>query len=94
MIADWGDPADVELMAERGPMILASSCRCSRTATSPCCRSRRAAIPKIQDHVSALKSQNIPYGLHTFGRVPPAEQVAGVLAESMTGRIAETYGAP
>jgi cobalamin biosynthesis Mg chelatase CobN len=54
----------------------------------------RDAIPKIQDHVSALKSQNIPYGLHTFGRVPPAEQVAGVLAESMTGRIAETYGAP
>jgi cobaltochelatase CobN len=29
-----------------------------------------AAIHQIQDHLLQLKAQNIPYGLHTFGRVP------------------------
>ena len=27
-------------------------------------------VHRIQDHLIALKGQNIPYGLHTFGRVP------------------------
>jgi cobalamin biosynthesis Mg chelatase CobN len=57
------------------------------------------AIAKIQAHVAALKSQNILYGLHKFGRVPSLgasreprrcdrehrlPDTAGVLAESMT----------
>lgn len=29
-----------------------------------------ATVHKIQDHILQLKSQNIPYGLHTFGRTP------------------------
>ena len=29
-----------------------------------------AMVHKIQDHILQLKSQNIPYGLHTFGRTP------------------------
>jgi cobaltochelatase CobN len=28
------------------------------------------AVHKIQDHLLQLKGQNIPYGLHTFGRTP------------------------
>jgi cobaltochelatase CobN len=31
-----------------------------------------AALHKIEEHLVDLKSQNIPYGLHTFGRVPEA----------------------
>ena len=27
-------------------------------------------VHQIQDHLLKLKGQNIPYGLHTFGRVP------------------------
>jgi len=29
-----------------------------------------AVIHEVENHLIALKSQNIPYGLHTFGRVP------------------------
>jgi cobaltochelatase CobN len=29
-----------------------------------------AKVHKIQDHILQLKAQNIPYGLHTFGRTP------------------------
>ena len=29
-----------------------------------------AAVHEIQDHLLKLKGENIPYGLHTFGRVP------------------------
>ncbi|HVG71911.1 MAG TPA: cobaltochelatase subunit CobN [Vicinamibacterales bacterium] len=29
-----------------------------------------ATVHKIQDHILKLKAQNIPYGLHTFGRTP------------------------
>ena len=29
-----------------------------------------ATVHKIQDHILKLKGQNIPYGLHTFGRTP------------------------
>jgi cobaltochelatase CobN len=29
-----------------------------------------ATVHKIQDHILQLKAQNIPYGLHTFGRTP------------------------
>ncbi|HWK53285.1 MAG TPA: cobaltochelatase subunit CobN, partial [Hyphomicrobiales bacterium] len=32
-------------------------------------------IGRIQDHLLTLQEQNIPYGLHTFGRLPPPEQV-------------------
>ena len=28
------------------------------------------AVHQIEDHLLELKVQNIPYGLHTFGRVP------------------------
>src|SRR5690606_25253537 len=30
---------------------------------------------RIQDHILELQEQNIPYGLHSFGRLPPPEQV-------------------
>jgi cobalamin biosynthesis Mg chelatase CobN len=43
-------------------------------AAAATARERVAVIMRrcVKD-VAALKSQNIPYGLHTFGRVPPAE---------------------
>ncbi len=32
-------------------------------------------VALIQDHLLELQSQNIPYGLHTFGRLPAAAQI-------------------
>lgn len=36
-------------------------------------------IGRIQDHLLELEAQNIPYGLHTFGVLPPDEQTASTV---------------